>query len=113
MGDPPGSVSQLRVCIVSQEYPPTGGYFGGIGTQYAALAPSWAAEGAEVHVVTALPPGKEVPAVIDRVNVHSLRRSRALPWVGAAWSLRIQAALRGLGRFDVIISPEFRGEADG
>ena len=75
-----------RICVISSEYPPTGGYFGGIGTQYGALAPAWAAAGAEVHVVTARPPEKAVPEVMDGVHVHALPSARGLPWVAAAWA---------------------------
>jgi len=100
-----------RICVISYEYPPTGGYFGGIGTQYGALAPCWAAAGAEVHVVTARPPGKEVAPVIDGVHVHALTPARGLPWVAATWARRVRGAMRDLGPFDAVICPEFRGEA--
>jgi glycosyltransferase involved in cell wall biosynthesis len=100
-----------RICVISHEYPPTGGYFGGIGTQYGALAPCWAALGTEVHVVTARPRGNRVAPVIDGVHVHALTPDRALPWVAASRARRVRAAMRNLGPFDAVISPEFRGEA--
>jgi glycosyltransferase involved in cell wall biosynthesis len=100
-----------RICVISEEYPPTGGYFGGIGTQYGALAPSWAAAGADVHVLTARPRGPEVAPIIDGVHVHALPPPTAFPWVGAAWANRVRRAMDGLGPFDAVISPEFRGEA--
>jgi glycosyltransferase involved in cell wall biosynthesis len=105
-------MSDRRICVISYEYPPTGGYFGGIGTQYGALAPNWAASGAEVHVLTTRPRGKEVAAVIDGVHVHALPLPRVLfPWVSATRARRVRAAMKGLGPFDAVISPEFRGEA--
>jgi len=45
-----GDASLLRVCFVSQEYPP--GDFGGIGRFTAELASGFAQRGHEVHVVT-------------------------------------------------------------
>jgi glycogen synthase len=102
----------MRICIVSQEYPPVSEYHGGIGTQYGRLAPALAALGHELHVITLAPPSTaEAAALVEEVHVHPLVRPRLWPWFELLWARRIDAKLRELGPFDVVISPEFRGEA--
>ncbi len=93
----------MRICLVSQEYPP--GYVGGIGTQTRVKARGLLAQGHEVEVLTA---GEETgPALATRqddgVTVHALRPpGGAFPmhtteayWLGYTWS--VLAALRSLG----------------
>jgi glycosyltransferase involved in cell wall biosynthesis len=102
----------MRICIVSQEYPPVSEYHGGIGTQYGRLAPALAALGHELHVITLAPPGgAETEVEVEGVSVHPLVRPRLWPWFELLWGRRIEAKLRELGRFDFVVSPEFRGEA--
>ena len=100
----------MRICIVSQEYPPVSEYHGGIGTQYGRLAPALVALGHELHVITLAPPHPTEP-VVAGVHVHPLRRPRLWPWFELAWDRRIQAKIAELGPFDAVVSPEFRGEA--
>ena len=100
----------MRICIVSQEYPPVSEYHGGIGTQYGRLAPALAALGHELHVIT-LGPRRPVEPLVAGVHVHPLERPRLWPWFELAWGGRIRAKLHELGPFDAVVSPEFRGEA--
>lgn len=100
----------MRVCIVSQEYPPVSEYYGGIGTQYARLAPQLAILGHDVHIIT-LAPGDAHETELEGVRVHALARPRLWPWFEFAWSGRIRTKLVELGEFDAVLSPEFRGEA--
>lgn len=101
---------RMRICIVSQEYPPVTDYYGGIGTQYGRLAPALAALGHEVHVIVLAPNGPVEPLVSD-VHVHPLVRPRLWPWFELAWARRTRAKIHELGPFDSVLSPEFRGEA--
>jgi glycogen(starch) synthase len=103
-------LTPLRLCILSEEYPPITAYWGGIGTQYGRLAPALADLGHEVHVVSIRPPSGEVPTELDGVHIHALPRGRAWPWYPLARARRVERALRGLGRFDAILTPEFRAE---
>jgi glycogen synthase len=100
----------MRICIVSQEFPPVTEYHGGIGTQYGRLAPELARLGHEVHVVALAPP-HDVAPMVSGVHVHPLSRPRLWPWFELAWARRIDSKLRELGPFDAVLSPEFRGEA--
>jgi glycogen synthase len=100
----------VRLCIVTEEYPPITEYYGGIGTQYGRLAPELARLGHEVHVVTLAPP-RAVEPVVAGVHVHALERPRVWPWFALLWARRVDATLRAIGPFDAILCPEFRGEA--
>src|SRR5262249_51930409 len=60
---------RLKVCFVSQEYPP--GDFGGIGRFTADLATGFAAVGHEVHVVTRSPDIHRI-AFEEGVGLHRL-----------------------------------------
>jgi len=100
----------MRICIVSQEYPPVSEYHGGIGTQYGRLAPALAALGHELHVIT-LASGRPAEPIVAGVHVHPLTRARLWPWFELTWARGIQAKLDELGPFDAVLSPEFRGEA--
>jgi glycosyltransferase involved in cell wall biosynthesis len=100
----------VRICIVSQEYPPVTEYHGGIGTQYGKLAPELARLGHEVHAVV-LAPADRVDAQVTGVHVHPVLRPRVWPWYQAEWARRVDAAVRELGPFDAVLCPEYRGEA--
>ncbi len=99
----------MRICIVSQEYPPVTDYHGGIGTQYGRLAPALAALGHELHVILLAPKGPTEP-IVAGVHVHPLERPRLWPWFELAWARRVRTKIHELGPFDSILSPEFRGE---
>jgi D-inositol-3-phosphate glycosyltransferase len=109
----------MRICLVSQEYPP--GYVGGIGTQCRVKAQSLLAHGHEVEVLTA---GDGTgPPLAGRndagVAVHELRapggqfnvyRTETY-WLGYTWAvlgaLRSLSAARG---FDVVDFADYGGE---
>jgi glycosyltransferase involved in cell wall biosynthesis len=99
----------VRLCVVTEEFPPVTEYYGGIGTQYGRLLPELARRGHEMHVVT-LAPQRQVEPVIAGVHVHVLERGRVWPWYAVLWSRQVRSALSELGPFDAIVSPEFRGE---
>ena len=101
----------MRLAIVSQEYPPVTDYHGGIGTQYGRLAPALAALGHEVHVVLLAPATGAPPEMLEGVRLHPIRRPRLWPWFEIAWARRVRDLIAALGPFDLILSPEFRGEA--
>lgn len=101
----------MRICVVTQEYPPVSDYYGGIGSQYGRQLPELARLGHDVHVVTLMPESGVCEEVCRGVHVHALRRGRAWPWLAVDWAARVDRALREHGPFDVILSPEFRGEA--
>jgi glycogen synthase len=103
----------MRVCIVSQEYPPVTDYWGGIGTQYGRLAPALGRLGHDVHVLTLQPSTGPVEDRIDGVAVRTLAAGRHWPWRVFSLSRAVHRTLRAAGRFDVVLSPEFRGEAFG
>ena len=109
----------MRICLVSQEYPP--GYVGGIGTQTRVKARGLLALGHEVEVLTA---GHESgPALSTRedagLQVHELappggdfevHRTETY-WLGYTWA--VLRALRALGErraFDVIDFPDYAAE---
>jgi len=101
----------MRLGILSQEYPPVTDYHGGIGTQYGRLAPAVASLGHEVHVITLAPEAGAPPAELNGVRIHPVQRPRLWPWFELAWARRVDSVLSELGEFDLVISPEFRGEA--
>jgi glycogen(starch) synthase len=99
----------MRVCLVTREYHPVTDYSGGIGTQYGAIAPALAAAGVELHVLTLSPRRPAPPG--PEVRVHLLGRAPRRLFDRAGWSLLVAGALRELGRFDVVIAPEWGGDA--
>lgn len=109
----------MRICVVSQEYPP--GYVGGIGTQSRVKAHGLAALGHEVEVLTA---GDESgPALTSRqdgpVRVHQVRtpggefpvyRTETY-WLGYTWA--VLGGVRSLARerpFDIVDFPDYSAE---
>ena len=101
----------MRLCFVTQEYPSVTDYWGGIGTQYARLAPALGRLGHEVHVLTLPSAGAGTPQEVDGVRIHTLGAPRAWPWRALARARAVDAELRRLGPFDAVIAPEYRGEA--
>jgi glycogen synthase len=109
----------MRVCLVSQEYPP--GYVGGIGTQTWVKALGLRALGHEVEVLTAgAERGPQLAHRADQgIQVHELRspggefpvlRTETY-WLGYTWA--VLGALRSLQRercFDVIDFPDYAAE---
>jgi glycosyltransferase involved in cell wall biosynthesis len=109
----------VRICLVSQEYPP--GYVGGIGTQTRVKAHGLLARGHEVEVLTA---GHESgPALSTRedggARVHQLAppggafavHHTEAYWLGYTWA--VLGALRALTAerpFDVIDFPDYGAE---
>ena len=108
----------MKICLVSQEYPPeTGG--GGIGTQTWLKAQGLSARGHTVHVVTAST-NKDGRTYTDgRAVIHRIPEP-GLPvpgfeqssyWLG--YSAAVAAKLQSLTReiaFDIIQFPEYCGE---
>lgn len=109
----------MRICLVSQEYPP--GYVGGIGTQTSVKARGLLDRGHDVEVLTA---GEEsgpplATRVQDGVTVHALRppggsfalHSTEAYWLGYTWA--VLGALRSLAQeqpFDVVDFPDYAAE---
>jgi glycosyltransferase involved in cell wall biosynthesis len=109
----------MRVCLVSQEYPP--GYVGGIGTQTRSKARGLQALGADVEILTT--GDRHGPALATRddcgLPVHELRppggafelHTTEGYWLGYSWA--VLEALRRLGaerRYDVIDFPDYGAE---
>src|SRR3954447_15098594 len=112
----------MRVCLVSQEYPP--GYVGGIGTQTWVKARGLRGLGHDVEVLTAgeesMPAGGPLSTRTDEgIAVHAVRppgadfpvEGDAAYWLGYTWAIR--GALRTLserGSFDVVDFPDYGAE---
>lgn len=109
----------MRICLVSQEYPP--GYVGGIGTQTRVKAQGLLARGHEVEVLTAgHESGPPLSARADAgVTVHQLAppgggfivHNTETYWLGYTWA--VLGALRSLTAeraYDVIDFPDYGGE---
>lgn len=96
----------MRVCLVTREYPKLTAYSGGIGTQFATLAPELARQGHDTHVIV---PADAYPAKregeYDGVVAHFVPRARL------GWSFAVKDALRAAGQFDVVFAPEWSGDA--
>jgi glycogen synthase len=109
----------MRICLVSQEYPP--GRVGGIGTQTRVKAHALAALGHQVEVLTVgNSPGASLRSRREGlVSVHELRspgsefevyRTETF-WIGYSWT--VLGALRELQRrsaFEVIDFPDYGAE---
>ena len=109
----------MRICVVSQEYPP--GYVGGLGTQSRVKAHGLAALGHEVEVLTA---GDESGPMLQSrddgpVRVHEVKTPGGdfdvyrpeTYWLGYTWA--VLGALRSLAQkrgYDVIDFPDYGAE---
>src|SRR5215216_2734255 len=108
----------MRICLVSQEYPPeTGG--GGIGTQTYLKAHGLSSRGHEIHVVSASWDSRartyrDKDVFIHRISEPELRLEgyeQSTYWL--AYSISVAEKLHALSQdvaFDVIQFPEYGGE---
>jgi hypothetical protein len=110
----------MRICLVSQEYPPETAW-GGVGTQSWVKARALARLGHEVHVLTCSADGQPDlrTEIHDGVTVHRIHPpgyefpiyGKPLWLLGYTWG--VVTALHALmeqHRFDVLDFPEFGGE---
>ena len=108
----------MKICLVSQEYPPESGG-GGIGTQTYLKAQGLSARGHQVHVISAAfdgPPRTycDGPAVIHRIarpEISSAGIEPSTMWL--AYSAAVAERLASLDHeraFDIIQFPEYGGE---
>jgi hypothetical protein len=108
----------MRICLVSQEYPPESGH-GGIATQTYLKATGLSGLGHDVVVVSHSPDG--TPTDVRRDGVRVVRvagpdermsvRSEPLRWI--EWSGDVARAIDRLHAevgFDLVDVPEFAGE---
>ncbi len=104
----------MRICFVTREFQGITAYTGGLGVRYAAMANEFARQGHELHVLTGPVAPDRSMARDGPVHVHPIEEFRS-PWPprvpGITRSLRVAAALRRLGPFDVIYAPEWGGDA--
>src|SRR6185503_20129141 len=110
----------MRICLVSQEYPPETAR-GGIGTQTWNKARMLTAEGHTVHVVSSGTGPESMPTTDVRagVTVHRIQTpdhgatvyGQAAYWMGYSWEVfRCLRKLTAGGTFDVIDFAEYGGE---
>jgi glycogen synthase len=110
----------MRIAYVTRQLPPHG--IGGIGRYVETVARLVAADGHEVTVVCAVPGQARSTAEVDGVTVERF------PASGPAWlwsilarrsfligsrlhsAVSARAALRQLGRFDIVEAPEWKAE---
>lgn len=108
----------MKICLVSQEYPPeTGG--GGIGTQTYLKAQGLATRGHQVHVISSTYTGSDHTYQDHQVTVHRLQNPAAetpfselsVHWMGYSWVVakKIHALLDEI-KFDFIEFPEYGAE---
>jgi len=108
----------MKLCLVSQEYPPeTGG--GGIGTQTYLKAHGLAARGHEVHVISSTYTGADHTVQDGQVIVHRVQNPAAethfselsVQWVGYSWAIAKKIyTLLDETQFDLIEFPEYGAE---
>ncbi len=102
----------MRLVVITREYAPVTSYYGGIGSRLAVLAPELARLGNEVHVLA--PDGGPHEAERDGVRIHLLGKremGRLWPLTDARWGLAADRWLRERGPFDVVLAPEWGGDA--
>jgi hypothetical protein len=113
-------MSAMRICLVSQEFPPDTAR-GGIGSQNWNKAHALAERGHQVHVLSAAARGgPELSShVVDGVTVHRMRPpdaetpvyEQATYWLGYSWAvLRHLHALAAEAPFDVLDFAEYGAE---
>ncbi|MBI4341879.1 MAG: glycosyltransferase family 4 protein [Candidatus Omnitrophica bacterium] len=116
----------LRICLLSQNYPPST-HLGGIGVVVHRLAAGLSAAGHRVHVIArAEGQDRESTQEQDGVTVHRVRPvalprglwrlERLHPTLGfrIRYSVRVNQQLQALiaqGEMGVVVSPDYNGEA--
>jgi glycosyltransferase involved in cell wall biosynthesis len=108
----------MKICLVSQEYPPeTGG--GGIGTQTYLKAHGLADRGHTVYVISSTYTGADHASQDGQVMVHRIQHPAcetgfselSVHWVGYSWAVAKKIhELLGEIRFDLIEFPEYGAE---
>jgi len=98
----------MRLAIVTPEYAGVTAYTGGIGFQYAMLAPELVRQGHEVAVVTLSPEGSGRDER-DGVRFELVAASRIRALRPLAWALRSRSALARLGSVEVVLACEYGG----
>ena len=102
----------MRIALVSREYPPTR-QASGIATYTWKTSRAMAAAGHDVHVIAEAHAGAPVNELQGRVMVHRLPdprlKPRELRFTRRAFD--VAAALRRLGRLDIVQACEWEGEA--
>jgi glycosyltransferase involved in cell wall biosynthesis len=108
----------MKICLVSQEYPPeTGG--GGIGTQTYLKAHGLARRGHTVHVITSTYEGAGFSRQDAGVTVHRIGdpssdapfSEPSVHWIGYSWAVakKVHELSEAVG-FDLIEFPEYGAE---
>ena len=100
----------MRIQIVTSEYTGITSYTGGIGTQYANLAPALAAQGDDVQVVT-LTSGDPETTERDGVSIVRVRVPPMPALVPVRWPLAVDRALRRLPTPDSVVAAEYSAGA--
>jgi glycogen(starch) synthase len=98
----------MKLCFITREYPPLTPYSGGIGSQYAALAPELARQGHDVHVLSFVKRPRQF--VQEGVAFH-LAPFNFWHFNNLARALAVDQKLRPLGSFDVVYAAEWGGDA--
>src|SRR4029453_12631299 len=107
----------MKICLVSQEYPPETG--GGIGTQTHLKAHGLARRGHTVHVISSTYVGTDRTEHDGEVVVHRLLHPAyeshfsepSVHWVGYSWAVAKKLyELLGAVKFDLIEFPEYAAE---
>ncbi len=100
----------MRLAVVTPEYAGVTAYTGGIGSQYAMLAPELARQGHDVAVVTLAPddPGARELHGVRLSLVAQPGRAILRP---PAWTRAAGRALRELGQLDLVLACEYAGGA--
>jgi glycogen synthase len=96
----------VRICLVTREYPPLTAYSGGIGTQFATLAPELVRQGHDVDLI--VPPDDAVQADIGTEGGVTVHRAQRHP---LGWCFGVRDAIKAAGTFDVVFAPEWSGDA--
>ena len=100
----------MRLAIVTPEYAGVTAYTGGIGSQYAMMAPELVRQGHDVTVVTFSPNGPRSDER-DGVRFELVSMPRIVTIRPPVWAQRNHAALTRLGSPDVVLACEYGGGA--
>jgi glycogen synthase len=98
----------MRLAVVTPEYEGVTAYTGGIGSQYAMLAPELVRQGHEVEVVTLSPDARRT-CELDGVSFSLVGQPRQATLRPPAWTYASHAALTALGAVDVVLACEYGG----